>query len=46
MKCKIVRSQKHMWRNVMRSIKKKIKVLILYYSIDIEIKLQTPDEKS
>jgi hypothetical protein len=33
MKCKIVRTQKFMWRNFMRLIKSK-KVSILHYSID------------
>ncbi len=33
MKCKIVRTQKFMWRNFMRSIKSK-KVSILHYSRD------------
>ncbi len=35
MRCKIVRLQKLMWHNIMRSTKsKKQKALILYYSID------------
>ena len=34
MRCKIVRTQKLMWRNIMRSTKSQ-KVSILYYSIDI-----------
>ena len=33
MRCKIVRFQKLMWRNMMRSTKSQ-KVSILYYSID------------
>jgi hypothetical protein len=33
MRCKIVRTQKLMWRNIMRSIKSK-KTSILHYSID------------
>ena len=33
MKCKIVITQKLMWRNIMRSTKNK-KVSILHYSID------------
>ena len=33
MRCKIVRTQKLMWRNIMRSIKSK-KVSGLHYSID------------
>jgi hypothetical protein len=37
MRCKIVRTQKLMWRNIMRSTKSK-KVSVLYYSIDIYIK--------
>ncbi len=36
MMCKIVRFQKLMWSNIMRSTKnKKIKISILYYSIDV-----------
>ena len=35
MRCKIVRFQKLMWRNMMRSIKSQ-KVSILHYSIDME----------
>ena len=34
MRCKIVRTQKLMWRNIMRSTKNK-KVSVLYYNIDI-----------
>ena len=33
MRCKIVRTQKLMWRNIMRSIKSK-KISTLHYSID------------
>ncbi len=33
MNCKIVRFQKFIWRNMMRSTKSQ-KILILYYSID------------
>jgi hypothetical protein len=33
MRCKIVRTQKFMWRNIMRSTKSK-KTLVLHYSID------------
>ena len=33
MRCKIVKTQKLMWRNIMRLIKSQ-KVLILHYSID------------
>ena len=33
MRCKIVRFQKFMWRNMMRAIKSQ-KVLVLHYSID------------
>ena len=33
MRCKIVRSQKLMWRNMMRSTKSQ-KALVLHYSID------------
>ena len=39
MKCKIMRFQKLMWRNMMKSIKSK-KVSILYYSV-LGIKLQS-----
>ena len=35
MKCKIVRHQKFMWRNIMKSTKNKKKVSVLHYSIDI-----------
>jgi hypothetical protein len=34
MMCKIMRTQKLMWRNIMRSIKSK-KTSVLHYSIDI-----------
>ena len=34
MRCKIVRFQKLMWRNIMRSTKSQ-KASVLYYSIDI-----------
>ena len=34
MRCKIVRTQKLMWRNIMRSTKNQ-KASILYYSIDV-----------
>ena len=34
MRCKIVRTQKLMWHNIMRSTKSK-KVSILHYSIDM-----------
>ena len=34
MRCKIVRFQKFMWRNMMKSTKSK-KVSILHYSIDV-----------
>ena len=34
MKCKIVRFQKLMWRNIMRSTKSQ-KASVLHYSIDI-----------
>ena len=37
MRCKIVRFQKLMWRNMMRSTKSK-KVSVLHYSIDLLIK--------
>ena len=33
MRCKIVRTQKLMWRNIMKSTKSK-KVSVLYYSVD------------
>ena len=33
MRCKIMRTQKFMWRNIMKSTKSK-KVFILYYSVD------------
>ena len=33
MRCKIVRTKKLMWRNIMKSIKSK-KTSVLYYSID------------
>jgi hypothetical protein len=36
MRCKIVRFQKLMWRNMIRSIKSQ-KVSVLHYSIDIYI---------
>ena len=36
MRCKIVRFQKLMWRNIMRSTKSQ-KALILHYSIDKEV---------
>ena len=36
MRCKIVRFQKLMWRNMMRSTKSQ-KVSVLHYSIDIDI---------
>ena len=36
MRCKIARTQKLMWRNIMRSSKSQ-KVLALHYSIDIYI---------
>ena len=36
MRCKIVRFQKLMWHNIMRSTKSK-KVSVLHYSIDIYI---------
>jgi hypothetical protein len=36
MRCKIVRFQKLMWRNMMRLTKNK-KVSVLHYSIDIDI---------
>ena len=35
MRCKIVKFQKLMWRNIMRSTKSQ-KVLVLHYSIDVE----------
>ena len=35
MRCKIVRTQKFMWPNIMRSTKSK-KVSVLHYSIDIQ----------
>ena len=35
MRCKIMRTQKFMWRNIIRSIKSQ-KVSILHYSIDID----------
>ena len=35
MRCKIVRTQKLMWRNIMKSNKSK-KTLILHYSIDLD----------
>ena len=38
MKYKIVRTQKLMWHNIMRSIKSK-KASVLHYSIDIDIDL-------
>jgi hypothetical protein len=34
--CKILRTQKLMWRNIMKSIKSQ-KISVLYYSIDIYI---------
>ena len=33
MRCKIVRTQKFMWRNIIRSTKSQ-KVMILHYNID------------
>jgi hypothetical protein len=36
MRCKIVRTQKLLWRNIMRSTKSQ-KALVLYYSIYIYI---------
>ena len=36
MRCKIVRTQKLLWHNIMRSTKSQ-KALVLYYSIDIYI---------
>ena len=36
MRCKIVKTQKLFWRNIMRSTKSQ-KVSVLYYSIDIYI---------
>jgi hypothetical protein len=36
MKSKIVRHQKLMWRNIMKSTKNKKKVSVLHYSIDID----------
>jgi predicted regulator of Ras-like GTPase activity (Roadblock/LC7/MglB family) len=38
MKCKIVRIQKLMWHNIMRSTKSQ-KTSVLYYSIDIDVAL-------
>ena len=35
MRCKIVKPQKLMWCNIMRSIKRKKKVSVLQYSIDM-----------
>ena len=37
MRCKIVKTQKLMWRNIMRSTKSQ-KVSILYYNIDYSIR--------
>jgi hypothetical protein len=37
MRCKIVRFQKLMWRNMMRSTRNQ-KALVLHYSIDIDDK--------
>ena len=34
MRCKIVRTQKFMWRNIMRSTKSQ-KVSVLHYSINV-----------
>ena len=36
MRCKIVKTQKLMWRNIMKSTKSQ-KVSVLHYSIDIEL---------
>ena len=36
MRCKILRTQKLMWRNIMRSIKSQ-KVSVLHYNINSEI---------
>ena len=36
MRCKIVRTQKLLWRNIIRSTKSQ-KASVLYYSIDIYI---------
>ena len=36
MRCKIVRTQKLMWHNIMRSTKSK-KASILYYSINLKV---------
>ena len=35
MRCKIVRTQKFMWRNIMRSTKSQ-KASVLHYSIDLK----------
>ena len=43
MRCKIVRTQKLMWRNIMRLTKSQ-KVSVLYYSIDIKIGFYMDDE--
>jgi hypothetical protein len=40
MRCKIVRFQKFMWRNIMRSTKSQ-KISVLCYSIDLYDKSQT-----
>ena len=40
MRCKIVRTQKLMWRNIMRSIRSQ-KTAVLHYSIDIKRLLLT-----
>jgi hypothetical protein len=37
MRCKIVRFQKLMWRNMMKSTKSQ-KASVLHYSIDIDLK--------
>ena len=41
MRCKIVRFQKLMWRNMIRSTKSQ-KASILHYSIDLMIYFQCP----
>ena len=44
MRCKIVRFQKFMWHNIIRSIKSKKKNSILHYSIDLSQLFQKTDQ--
>ena len=43
MRCKITRTQKFMWRNIMRSTKSQ-KASVLYYSIEENIICQDSNE--